>query len=76
MKISCEEASKICNKSQYKEAGFWQILKLRFHIMTCKACAKFTKKNTALTSLCDKANLQVLSDSDKEAMRRDLEKHL
>ncbi|SHH05506.1 hypothetical protein [Flagellimonas flava] len=76
MKISCEEASQICNKSQYKEAGFWQVLKLRLHVLTCKTCAKFTKKNTAFTSLCEKANLQVLSESEKEAMRKDLEKHL
>ncbi|UII78451.1 hypothetical protein [Flagellimonas sp. CMM7] len=76
MKISCDEASNICNKSQYKEAGFWEILKLRLHILSCKACAKFTKQNTALTSLCDRAGLNVLSESDKEEMRKDLEKHL
>lgn len=76
MKISCEEASNICNKSQYKEAGFWQVLKLRIHILTCRTCAKFVKKNTMLTSLCEKANLTTLSESDKETMRKDLEKHL
>ncbi len=76
MKISCEEASTICNKSQYKEAGFWEILKLKLHILMCKTCAKFTKQNTALTSLCERAGLNTLSESDKEAMKKDLEKHL
>nr|WP_299213826.1 hypothetical protein [uncultured Allomuricauda sp.] len=76
MKISCEEASNICNKSQYKEAGGWEILKLRLHIIMCKACAKFTKENTMLTSLCDRAGLNVLSESDKDEMRKDLKKHL
>ncbi|WP_420604225.1 hypothetical protein [Flagellimonas sp.] len=76
MKISCEEAAHICNKSQYKEASFWQITKLKLHILMCKTCAKFTKQNTALTSLCERAGLNVLSESDKEAMKKDLEKHL
>ncbi|WP_420320237.1 hypothetical protein [Flagellimonas sp.] len=76
MKISCEEASEICNKSQYKEASFWQIVKLKLHIFMCKTCAKFTKQNTALTSLCDRAGLSVLSESEKETMKKDLEKHL
>lgn len=76
MKISCEEASNICNKSQYKEAGFWEILKLRVHILMCKTCAKFTKENTAFTSLCERAGLNVLSENEKEAMKKDLEKHL
>ncbi|KQC31200.1 hypothetical protein [Flagellimonas eckloniae] len=76
MKISCEEASNICTRSQYKEASFWEIQKLRLHIFMCKACAKFTKQNTALTSLCNRADLNTLSESDKEAMKKDLEKHL
>ena len=28
MKINCDEATTICDKSQYKEAGFWEIIKL------------------------------------------------
>ncbi|TXN34752.1 hypothetical protein FVB32_09110 [Flagellimonas hymeniacidonis] len=76
MKISCEEASNICNRSQYKEAGSWELFKLRVHILMCRTCAKFTKQNTMLTSLCDRANLNTLSESDKESMRKDLKKHL
>jgi hypothetical protein len=76
MKISCEEASHICTKSQYKEASFWEILKLRIHILYCKACAKYSKQNGTLTSLCDKAELNVLSEEDKECMKRDLKEKL
>ncbi|MGW9687269.1 hypothetical protein [Flagellimonas sp. 2504JD1-5] len=76
MKITCEEASDICNKSQYKEASLWQIVKLKLHILMCKTCARFTKQNTTLTSLCDRAGLNVLSESEKETMKKDLEKHL
>ncbi|MCL6264892.1 hypothetical protein [Flagellimonas myxillae] len=76
MKISCEEAATICNKSQYKEAGLWETIKLRFHIFTCKTCAKFTKKNKTLTTLCDKANLNTLSEAEKKVMKKDLEQRL
>ncbi|WP_430907644.1 hypothetical protein [Maribacter sp. 2-571] len=35
----------------------------------CKNCSEFTKKNTELTSLCDKAQLNGLSNNDKEQMK-------
>ncbi|GMN10972.1 hypothetical protein MTsPCn9_27160 [Croceitalea sp. MTPC9] len=76
MKISCDKAAEICNKSQYKEASWWQILKLRFHILYCKSCAKFSAKNTKFTSLCDSANLKTLESSDKESMKKALKEQL
>ncbi|WP_036379930.1 hypothetical protein [Muricauda sp. MAR_2010_75] len=76
MKISCDEASHICNKSQYDEASFWEVLKLRLHVLYCKTCAMYSKKNSKLTSLCDKAGLTTLSENDKECMKRDLEERL
>ncbi|WP_136465089.1 hypothetical protein [Flagellimonas onchidii] len=76
MKISCEEAAHICNKSQYKEAGLWEIIKLKWHIFMCKTCAKFSKQNTTFTSLCDRAGLNVLTETEKEEMKKDLEKHI
>jgi len=74
MKISCEEATHICNKSQYKEASFWEIVKLKLHTVYCKTCAYYSKKNTRFTSLCDRANLQSLTDDDKEKMKEKLQK--
>ena len=68
--ISCDKASEICNKSQYKEAGFWDIWKLRFHILFCKHCSSHTKKNTYLTGLCEKANLHTLSAKENEAIKQ------
>ncbi|MCK0160672.1 hypothetical protein [Allomuricauda sp. F6463D] len=72
MKISCKEAANICDKSQYKEAGFWDIVKLRVHILFCKVCKGYSKTNTELTSLCDRAGLTMLSEDDKKKMERDL----
>ena len=74
MKITCQEASNICNKSQYKEASFWDIVKLRIHLLYCKTCKQYSKKNSELTSMCDRAGLTMISKDDKERMKRDLEK--
>ncbi len=71
--ISCEKAAIICNKTQYKEASFMEKLKLRFHLLMCKTCSAFTKKNSELTSICDKANLNGLSASDKAKMKQELQ---
>lgn len=71
--ISCEKAAKICNKSQYNEASLWEKLQLHMHLLVCKTCAKFSKKNTQLTSLCDQANLQGLSEKEKAEMKRKLQ---
>lgn len=72
MKISCEEAQSICDKSQYKESGLWDIIKLRFHLLTCKKCKGYSKKNSELTTLCERAGLTMLSEDDKKKMKRDL----
>lgn len=71
--ISCEKAALICNKAQYKEASFMDVLKLRFHLMVCKTCAAFTKKNTEFTTLCEKANLHTLSEQEKLKMKEQLQ---
>ncbi len=67
--ISCEKAAIICNKTQYKEASFIEKLKLQFHFLMCKTCSAFTKKNTEFTTLCEKANLQSLSEKEKLKMK-------
>lgn len=73
MKISCEEASEICNKSQYREASLLEIVKLKLHIFMCKACRAFTSKNTKLTQLCKNAELHVFSEEEKENMKQELQ---
>lgn len=74
MMISCNEAAHICNKTQYKEASLWEKVKLRLHVVVCATCAKFAKKNRQLTSLCEKAKLHVLSQPEKEQMKKRLKK--
>lgn len=70
--ISCDKAAIICNKVQYKEATLIDKLKLRFHLAMCRTCSAFTKKNTEFTTLCEKANLNSLSEQEKMTMKEEL----
>ena len=68
--ITCDEARIICHKTQYDDASFFEVLKLKFHLLICKACSAFSSKNTKLTTLCEEATLRNLSDTDKLEMKR------
>ncbi|MEP2237330.1 MAG: hypothetical protein ABJI22_03145 [Maribacter sp.] len=74
MMISCEKAANICDKAQYEEASRWDKIKLKFHLLMCKTCAKHSKDNTKLTSLCNQARLAVLSDEEKKKMKENFSK--
>ena len=77
--ISCDEATTICDKSQYGEASFLEKLKLQFHFIQCKLCALYSRQNTLITKIVrqksnqSKAQTNCLSQEDKEALRKELE---
>ena len=52
--ISCDEATAICNKNQYKEASFWELVQLNLHVFRCKICGLYSKQNGKLTEVCEK----------------------
>ena len=72
--INCEQASTICNKKQYQEASILEQIKLSLHLMFCKACSSFSRKNRKLTILCNKADLQILSEQEKIKMKETIER--
>ncbi len=54
MKLTCDEATTICNKNQYGEISFLERLKLQFHIFLCKKCGKYSKQNGVMTKCLEK----------------------
>ncbi len=66
----------ICDKKQYGEASLVERLSLMFHVFLCKTCLKHTKRNSHLTTLCEKANLHVLSEKEKEIMKEELQNEI
>lgn len=75
--ISCDEATAICTKNQYKEASFWELIQLNIHILRCKICGQFSKQNGKLTEVCNK-HLQKeecehsLTDAEKTVLKEKL----
>ncbi|MEM9144052.1 MAG: hypothetical protein AAGA86_13765 [Bacteroidota bacterium] len=76
MKISSEKAAILCHKVQYGEATFWDRIRLRLYLVISKSNANYTKKNTRLTVLCEKANLHSLSEKEKQAMKQRLQEKI
>ena len=77
--ISCDEATTICNKNQYKEASFWELIQLNIHILRCKICGMYSKQNTKITEVCSKHLRRVecehkLTEIDKEVIKENLTK--
>ena len=45
MKLSCNQATTICDKNQYGEASLLDKIKLNVHILFCSKCGLYSKQN-------------------------------
>jgi hypothetical protein len=77
--ITCDEATTICDKSQYGEATFFEKIKLNVHFLLCKICGLYTKQNAKMTKIykmkahdCKKEN-RCLSIEEKEQLKQQLQ---
>ena len=75
LSISCKEANHVCDKTQYKEANLYEKIILNIHLIYCKACRNYSKKNTKLTKLINKKPVSLDAES-KESLKAALEKEL
>lgn len=50
MKLTCDEATSICDKNQYKEATLWEKVRLGIHLFLCNKCGLYTKHNSIMSS--------------------------
>ena len=78
MKLSCDEATKICDKNQYGEALLWDKIRLSFHLFLCKKCGMYSKQNTVLTKCYNKYKGEegrkghCLSEADKKHLEKEV----
>jgi hypothetical protein len=82
LKITCDEATTICDKSQYGVATILDKLKLSIHFLGCKICSLYTKQNKTLTNLykdhaksCKKTTY-CMSKEEKETLKEELNKRI
>ena len=77
-KITCDEATSICDKAQYGEASFYEKLQLNFHLIICKICALYSKQNGKMSDIFKmkasscKSETRCLSNKDKDALKKQL----
>ena len=74
MRLSCDEATKICDKNQYGEAGLWEKIKLNIHIFLCKKCGLYSKQNRILTQCYKKHRIVV--NKGKSILNKEEKMHL
>ena len=79
--ITCDEATTICDKSQYGEASLSEKIQLNIHLLICKFCKKYTKQNSLMTQIFGKhltpcEGTEKLSDETKAELEKNLQKEL
>lgn len=78
MKLTCDQATSICDKSQYKEATFWEKIKLNIHIFLCKKCGLYSKQNNIMTKCFEKhkKNNKAYKDCLREEEKNEMDEHI
>jgi len=76
LRKSCQEANHTCDKNQYKEASFWELVKLNLHLIYCKACRKYSMRNGKLTKIMASSKIEVLDTTAKDKMKTAFEQEL
>lgn len=80
LRITDDEATAICDKNQYGEATFIELIKLNLHFLRSKDCYTYTKQNNIMTRLFKghaktcKELKHCMSYEDKEDLKKALEK--
>ncbi len=78
--INCDEASTICDKTQYNEATFLDKIKLQMHLFLCKKCGLYSEQNKMMSKLFNThllhQNQKHLCQKDKEVLKAELKHHL
>lgn len=74
--VSCSAANHFCDKNQYKEATFWEKVKLNIHLIYCRACRKYAAKNMKLTKLVKDPKVISINRSEKESMKERLKQKM
>lgn len=70
--INCSEANHFCDKNQYKEASFWEKIKLNIHLIYCSACRQYSANNARLTKLLRDPKFIMLTSSEKNKIKKQL----
>jgi len=74
--ISCEEAKHICDKSQYEEASFWEMIKLNVRLSWCRITRSYSKENNKLSVLIEKSEVKAMPEDKKKNLKQKFQEEL
>ncbi len=74
--VNCSDANHFCDKNQYKEATFWEKVKLNIHLIYCRACRKYSTNNGKLTKLIKDPKVISINEYEKNAMKERLKQKM
>lgn len=76
IKLECHEANHICDKNQYREASFWEKVKLNIHLIYCRLCREYTARNMKLTKRVKDPQVKAISTQEKNAIKERLKQEM
>jgi len=74
--VKCEEANHSCDKNQYKEATFWEKVRLNIHLIYCAACRKYSSRNGKLSKAVRKGDVKMMPKTDKVQLKEQLRQEM
>lgn len=78
MKLTCDEATTLCDKNQYGEITLWEKIKFNIHIFLCKKCGLYSRQNRIMTKCyekqkdADESNNPYLNNEEKRCMHNEV----
>ena len=81
LSINCDEATTICDKSQYGEASLMERIRLSLHLAFCRHCKKYTKQNSLMTGVYSRfatpcQGSEKMPDEEKKDLEAKLQEEL
>lgn len=74
--LKCEDANHSCDKNQYKEATFWEKVKLNVHLVYCAACRKYSARNGKLSKAMHNGDVKTMPKKDKAQLKEQLQEEM
>ncbi len=74
--VTRDQAKHICDKNQYGEASFLEIIKLNIRFLFCKVTRRYVRRNVKLTKIIKKSNVQTIPLSKKEQLKAEILKKM
>lgn len=73
---NCSKANNVCDKNQYKEASFLELVALNLHLVWCKFCRNYSANNNKLTKLIQSSEIKTMPATQKEILKKRLQKKI